>query len=77
MQKNVLMNEVKIQSIISNTQQYLARSQPSPRGAEGDHNSQSFLGKIQIRFHLSPTFVECTSFGKVRNNEFSRSKSIF
>ena len=25
---------------------------------EGDHYSQSILGTIQIRFHLSPTFVE-------------------
>ena len=37
---------------------------------EGDHYSQSILGKIQIRFHLSPNFVEWTSPGEVKRKRF-------
>ena len=42
--------------------------------AEGDHYSQSILGKIQIRFHLSPTFVEWTSPGEVKRKSFLAQK---
>ena len=38
----------------------------SLRAEEVDHYPQSMLGKMQIQFYFSPTFVDCTYPGEVK-----------